>query len=54
MWRYFLTPQILQALIETTDVHTYNEMIKGNENDTFLKGYVRLYRDEVQIPVSIF
>ena len=28
-----------QALIETTDVHIYNELIRGNEEDTFLKGY---------------
>jgi len=27
-----------QALIDTTDVHIYNELMKGNEEDTFLKG----------------
>ena len=27
-----------QALMETTDVHIYNELIRGNEEDTFLKG----------------
>ena len=29
-----------QSLIETTDVHIYNELIRGNEENTFLKGWV--------------
>ena len=29
----------LQALIQTTDLHIYKELTKGNEEDTFLKGY---------------
>ena len=29
---------LLQALIETTDQHIYNELMKGNRDNTFLKG----------------
>ena len=29
----------MQALLETTDVNIYNELIRGSEEDTFLKGY---------------
>lgn len=30
----------IQALIHTTDVHIYRELVKGFEQDTFWKGYV--------------
>ncbi len=30
----------LQALIDPPDVHIYNELIKDDREDTFLKGYI--------------
>ena len=29
---------LLQALIQTTDLRIFQELTKGNEDDTFLKG----------------
>ncbi|XP_064401799.1 DNA-directed RNA polymerase I subunit RPA2-like isoform X3 [Halichondria panicea] len=31
---------VLKALLNTTDVHIYNELMKGNKDNTFLKGCV--------------
>ena len=32
-------PLWMQALLPTTDQHIYKELMKNNENNTFLKGY---------------
>ena len=29
-----------QSLVDTTDVHIYTEIMKGTEDDMFLKGFV--------------
>ena len=38
--KYIITLRafFLQSLVETTDIHIYNEIIRNNKEDTFLKG----------------
>lgn len=33
-------PSLAQSLVDTTDVHIFSEIMKGSEDDMFLKGCV--------------